>query len=116
MQKQTSTETDHQDKQAGSPYTCLQCCGTTLKRHGQISVKTKIVSVISTELTFIVAGLMFAWIVEEWVWDYAITITLIHIGLTIGGCGLLMMIFGGQLLAYKLFRNNFVYPAELQNF
>ncbi|KAG7461009.1 hypothetical protein MATL_G00205090 [Megalops atlanticus] len=90
-----------------------------------------LVSVISTELTFMVAGLMFAWIVEEWVWDYAITITLIHIGLTIAvmsdfpstehwwitlGCGLLMMIFGGQLLAYRLFRNNFVYPAELQNF
>ncbi|XP_035279110.1 transmembrane protein 244 isoform X2 [Anguilla rostrata] len=166
------------------------CCGTTLiKRHGQMSIKTKIVdtrgvlqnllicflsfysvyyiivslcigvlrvndvdtllapfdyttqpswqnpkylvSVISTELTFIVAGLMFAWIVEEWVWDYAITITLIHVGLTMWvmsdfpssehwwitlGCGLLMMIFGGQLLAYKLFRNNFVYPAELQNF
>lgn len=32
------------------------------------------------------------------------------------GSGLVMMIFGGQLLAYKLFRTNFVYPAELQNF
>lgn len=32
------------------------------------------------------------------------------------GSGLVMMIFGGQLVAYKLFRSNFVYPAELQNF
>ncbi|XP_074541703.1 putative transmembrane protein 244 isoform X2 [Halichoeres trimaculatus] len=30
--------------------------------------------------------------------------------------GLVMMIFGGQLLAYKLFRSNFVYPTDLQNF
>ncbi|XP_032441730.1 putative transmembrane protein 244 isoform X2 [Xiphophorus hellerii] len=76
-------------------------------------------------------GLVFAWIVEEWVWDYAITVTLLHVGMTVAvmsdfpsaehwwialGSGLVMMIFGGQLLAYKLFRNNFVYPAELQNF
>ncbi|KAM9778120.1 transmembrane protein 244 isoform X3 [Syngnathus typhle] len=32
------------------------------------------------------------------------------------GLGLVMMIFGGQALAYKVFRSNFVYPAELQNF
>ncbi|XP_018597963.1 putative transmembrane protein 244 [Scleropages formosus] len=90
-----------------------------------------LVSVISTELTYVLAGLLFAWIVEEWVWDYAITVTFIHIGLTVAvmsdfpstehwwsaiGSGLLMMIFGGQLLAYRLFRNNFVHPTDLQNF
>lgn len=32
------------------------------------------------------------------------------------GSGLVMMILGGQILAYRLFRNNYVYPADLQNF
>ncbi|KAM8725725.1 putative transmembrane protein 244 isoform 1-T1 [Acanthopagrus schlegelii] len=90
-----------------------------------------LVGVISTEVTYLLGGLVFAWIVEEWVWDYAITVTLLHIAMTVAvmsdfpsaehwwialGSGLVMMIFGGQLLAYKLFRSNFVYPAELQNF
>eukprot|EP00064_Thunnus_orientalis_P019389 superscaffoldBa00004832_g19507 len=75
-----------------------------------------LVGVISTEVTYILGGLIFAWIVEEWVWDYAITVTLLHVAMTVAGSGLVMMIFGGQLLAYKLFRSNFVYPAELQNF
>ncbi|XP_056120859.1 transmembrane protein 244 [Rhinichthys klamathensis goyatoka] len=90
-----------------------------------------LVSVISTEVTYVLGGLIFAWIVEECVWDYAITVTLLHVGLTIAvmadfpstehwwialGSGLLMMIFGGQLMAYRLFRNNFVHPADLQNF
>ncbi|KAF7657687.1 hypothetical protein LDENG_00023320 [Lucifuga dentata] len=90
-----------------------------------------LVGVISTEVTYILGGLVFAWIVEEWVWDYAITVTLLHVAMTVAvmsdfpsaehwwialGSGLAMMLFGGQLLAYKLFNNNFVYPAELQNF
>ncbi|XP_029281373.1 putative transmembrane protein 244 isoform X2 [Cottoperca gobio] len=75
-----------------------------------------LVSVISTEVTYVLGGLVFAWIVEEWVWDYAITVTLLHIAMTVAGSGLVMMIFAGQLMAYKLFRSNFVYPAELQNF
>ncbi|XP_049445256.1 transmembrane protein 244 isoform X3 [Epinephelus fuscoguttatus] len=89
------------------------------------------VGVISTEVTYVLGGLVFAWIVEEWVWDYAITVTLLHVAMTVAvmsdfpsaehwwialGSGLVMMIFGGQLMAYKLFRSNFVYPAELQNF
>ncbi|XP_033504185.1 putative transmembrane protein 244 isoform X2 [Epinephelus lanceolatus] len=75
-----------------------------------------LVGVISTEVTYVLGGLVFAWIVEEWVWDYAITVTLLHVAMTVAGSGLVMMIFGGQLMAYKLFRSNFVYPAELQNF
>ncbi|XP_061668758.1 transmembrane protein 244 [Syngnathoides biaculeatus] len=90
-----------------------------------------LVGVISTEVTYVLGGLVFAWIVEEWVWDYAITVTLLHVAVTVAvmsdfpstehwwialGSGLVMMIFGGQVLAYKLFRNNFVTPAELQNF
>jgi len=43
------------------------------------------VSVISTEVTYVLGGLIFAWIVEECVWDYAITVTLLHVGLTIAG-------------------------------
>lgn len=39
-----------------------------------------------------------------------------HLTLLSTGTGLVMMIFGGQLMAYKFFRSNFVYPAELQNF
>uniref|UniRef100_A0A8C2AAX8 Transmembrane protein 244-like n=1 Tax=Cyprinus carpio TaxID=7962 RepID=A0A8C2AAX8_CYPCA len=89
-----------------------------------------LVSVISTEVTYVLGGLIFAWIVEECVWDYAITVTLLHVALTVAvmadfpstehwwialGSGLLMMIFGGQLLAYRLFRSNFVHPADLQN-
>ncbi|XP_074471716.1 putative transmembrane protein 244 isoform X1 [Sebastes fasciatus] len=90
-----------------------------------------LVGVISTEVTYVLGGLVFAWIVEEWVWDYAITVTLLHVAMTVAvmsdfpsaehwwialGSGLVMMIFGGQLMAHKLFRSNFVYPAELQNF
>ncbi|KAJ3606730.1 hypothetical protein NHX12_026249 [Muraenolepis orangiensis] len=59
------------------------------------------------EVTYVLAGLVFAWIVEEWVWDYAITVTLVHIILTTAGSGLVMMIFGGQLLAYRLFRMHY---------
>lgn len=43
------------------------------------------VGVISTEVTYILGGLVFAWIVEEWVWDYAITVTLLHIAMTVAG-------------------------------
>ncbi|TKS76028.1 Transmembrane protein 244 [Collichthys lucidus] len=75
-----------------------------------------LVGVISTEVTYVLGGLVFAWIVEEWVWDYAITVTLLHVAMTVAGSGLVLMIFGGQLMAYKLFRSNFVYPTELQNF
>ncbi|KAM9554213.1 putative transmembrane protein 244 [Salvelinus alpinus] len=35
--------------------------------------------------------LIYAWIVEEWVWDYAIPVKLIHIDLTVAGSGLVMM-------------------------
>ncbi|GAA6072796.1 transmembrane protein 244 [Tachysurus ichikawai] len=90
-----------------------------------------LVSVISTEVTYVVGGLVFAWIVEERVWDYAITVSLLHVGLTVTvmadfpstehwwisqGSGLVMMIFGGQILAYHLYWKNFVHPADLQNF
>lgn len=43
------------------------------------------VGVISTEVTYVLGGLVFAWIVEEWVWDYAITVTLLHVAMTVAG-------------------------------
>lgn len=40
------------------------------------------VLVISLEITFFICGLLFALVVEEWVWDYAVTVTIIHIAIT----------------------------------
>lgn len=52
---------------------------------GRIPLLPPAVGVISTEVTYILGGLVFAWIVEEWVWDYAITVTLLHIAMTVAG-------------------------------
>lgn len=43
------------------------------------------VLVISLEITFFLCGLLFALVVEEWVWDYAVTVTIIHIIITSAG-------------------------------
>ncbi|XP_078069685.1 putative transmembrane protein 244 [Mustelus asterias] len=40
------------------------------------------VNLISMEMTYFVSGLLFAGVVKEWVWDYAITVTLIHVAVT----------------------------------
>ncbi|XP_010179477.1 PREDICTED: transmembrane protein 244 [Mesitornis unicolor] len=84
-----------------------------------------LVLVISLEITFFVCGLLFALVVEEWVWDYAVTVTIIHIIITSVvmsefplmlhwwlalGSGVISMICGGQILAYCLFKDNFIYP------
>uniref|UniRef100_A0A8C4UV56 Transmembrane protein 244 n=1 Tax=Falco tinnunculus TaxID=100819 RepID=A0A8C4UV56_FALTI len=84
-----------------------------------------LVLVISLEITFFICGLLFALIVEEWVWDYAVTVTIIHIIITSVvmsefpltlhwwlalGSGVISMISGGQTLAYCLFKDNFIYP------
>ncbi|KAM4784654.1 putative transmembrane protein 244 isoform 2-T2 [Cyanocitta cristata] len=69
-----------------------------------------LVLVISLEITFFVCGLLFALVVEEWVWDYAVTVTIIHIIVTSVGSGVISMICGGQILAYCLFKDNFIYP------
>ncbi|XP_009704858.1 PREDICTED: transmembrane protein 244 [Cariama cristata] len=81
--------------------------------------------VISLEITFFICGLLFALVVEEWVWDYAVTVTIIHIIITSVvmsefplmlhwwlalGSGVISMICGGQILAYCLFKDNFIYP------
>uniref|UniRef100_A0A4W5JWV8 Uncharacterized protein n=1 Tax=Hucho hucho TaxID=62062 RepID=A0A4W5JWV8_9TELE len=85
-------------------------------------------TVIYMELTYLSRGLIFAWIVEERVWDYAITVTLIHIDLTVAGkqdsilntlsliLSILCFTGSGLVMMMELFRNNFVYLKELQNF
>eukprot|EP00062_Callorhinchus_milii_P013975 gi/632962759/ref/XP_007897498.1/ PREDICTED: transmembrane protein 244 [Callorhinchus milii] len=87
--------------------------------------KRYLVNLVSTEVTFFTCGLLFAGVVKEWVWDYAITITLVHIAVTSAvmaefpcvwhwwlavGCGLLIMICSGQLLAHFAFKDNTVHP------
>ncbi|NXG42218.1 TM244 protein, partial [Psilopogon haemacephalus] len=81
--------------------------------------------VISLEITFFICGLLFALVVEEWVWDYAVTVTVLHIIITSAvmsefplmlhwwlalGSGVTSMVCGGQILAYYLFKDNFIYP------
>ncbi|KAM6463223.1 putative transmembrane protein 244 isoform 1-T1 [Liasis olivaceus] len=41
-----------------------------------------IVLIVSMELAYFISGLLFALVVEEWVWDYAITVTVIHVTVT----------------------------------
>lgn len=36
------------------------------------------VLLVSTEVTYFVCGLLFALVVEEWVWDYGISVTILH--------------------------------------
>uniref|UniRef100_A0ABM5G5N8 Transmembrane protein 244 n=1 Tax=Pogona vitticeps TaxID=103695 RepID=A0ABM5G5N8_9SAUR len=84
-----------------------------------------LVLLMSVEITYFVSGLLFVLVVEEWVWDYAITVTIIHIMITSVvmsefpwmfhwwaalGSGLVSMVCGGQCLAYYLFKDNFIYP------
>ncbi|XP_032130713.1 transmembrane protein 244 isoform X4 [Sapajus apella] len=88
------------------------------------------VLLVSTEVTYFVCGLLFVPVVEEWVWDYAISVTILHVAITSTvmlefpltshwwaalGSGLISMICGGQILAYCLFKDNFIYP-DLDNF
>ncbi|XP_051880875.1 transmembrane protein 244 [Pristis pectinata] len=40
------------------------------------------VNLVSMELTYFVCGLLFAGVIKEWIWDYAITVTLIHVTVT----------------------------------
>ncbi|XP_069345282.1 putative transmembrane protein 244 [Eulemur rufifrons] len=40
------------------------------------------VLLISTEVTYFVCGLLFVLVVEEWVWDYAILVTILHVAIT----------------------------------
>ncbi|XP_054424619.1 putative transmembrane protein 244 [Pteronotus mesoamericanus] len=88
------------------------------------------VLLVSTEATYFVCGLLFVLMVEEQVWDYAISVTVLHVAITSMimlefpltshwwaalGSGLISMICGGQTLAYCSFKDNFIY-LELDDF
>ncbi|XP_056419580.1 transmembrane protein 244 [Hyla sarda] len=94
------------------------------------SNKKYLANLISLESTFLVSSILFVLIVEEWIWDYGCTVTLIHIIVVSMvnmefpvmahwwfsiGIGLTAMICGGQILAYLLYKNNFIYP-DLDDF
>ncbi|XP_028675120.1 transmembrane protein 244-like [Erpetoichthys calabaricus] len=85
-----------------------------------------LVNLLSMELTYFSSGLLFAAVVKRWVWDYAITVTCIHVGLTSAvmqefpliwqwwlalGSGLFLMICNGQLIAYFACQNDHSYPT-----
>ncbi|XP_039660818.1 transmembrane protein 244-like isoform X1 [Perca fluviatilis] len=74
-----------------------------------------LVNLLSLELTYFCSGLLFAAVVRRRVWDYALTITILHVMITslvmlefptvwqwwlALGSGLFLMICNGQLIAY----------------
>ncbi|XP_069624066.1 putative transmembrane protein 244 isoform X2 [Ranitomeya imitator] len=77
--------------------------------------KKYLANLISLETTFLVSSILFVLLVEEWIWDYGCTVTVIHVTVTSLGIGLTAMICGGQILAYFLYKNNFIYP-DLNDF
>ncbi|XP_056902434.1 transmembrane protein 244-like isoform X3 [Takifugu flavidus] len=74
-----------------------------------------LVNLVSLELTYFCSGLLFAAVVQRRVWDYALTVTLVHVAVTslvmlefpmvwqwwlALASGLFLMICNGQLIAY----------------
>ncbi|XP_074832645.1 putative transmembrane protein 244 isoform X2 [Carettochelys insculpta] len=74
-----------------------------------------LVNLLSMELTYFICGLLFAALLKQWVWDYAITVTLAHVALASVvmeqfplvwhwwlalGSGLFIMICSGQLVTH----------------
>ncbi|XP_032194234.1 transmembrane protein 244 isoform X2 [Mustela erminea] len=43
------------------------------------------VLLVSTQVTYFVCGLLFILVVEEWVWDYAVSVTILHVVITSAG-------------------------------
>ncbi|XP_045428963.1 transmembrane protein 244 [Pipistrellus kuhlii] len=43
------------------------------------------VLLVSAEIIYFVCGLLFILVVEEWVWDYAISVTVLHVAITSTG-------------------------------
>ncbi|CAL8247198.1 unnamed protein product [Lota lota] len=85
-----------------------------------------LVNLLSMELTYFSCGLLFAAVVRRWVWDYALTVTFLHVLLTsivmlefptvwqwwlALGSGLFLMICNGQLIAYFTCRGDHSYPS-----
>ncbi|KAG8451160.1 hypothetical protein GDO86_003428 [Hymenochirus boettgeri] len=85
------------------------------KRQPFITSVHYLVNLLSVEVTFILSGLLFVPIVRSLVWDYAITVTVLHICMCCLvtaefplmwqwwleiSCGLLLMVGCGQTLAH----------------
>ncbi|XP_069479112.1 putative transmembrane protein 244 isoform X4 [Ambystoma mexicanum] len=85
-----------------------------------------LVNLLSMELTYFTCGLLFAAVVKRWVWDYAITVTVIHVAVTSAvmmefpqiwqwwlaiGCGVFLMICNGQLVAHFACQGDQSYPV-----
>ncbi|XP_061920154.1 putative transmembrane protein 244 isoform X1 [Entelurus aequoreus] len=79
------------------------------------STSKYLVNLLSLELTYFSSGLLFAAVVKRRVWDYAATVTILHVFITslvmlefplawqwwlALGSGLFLMICNGQLIAY----------------
>ncbi|XP_061920155.1 putative transmembrane protein 244 isoform X2 [Entelurus aequoreus] len=64
------------------------------------STSKYLVNLLSLELTYFSSGLLFAAVVKRRVWDYAATVTILHVFITSLGSGLFLMICNGQLIAY----------------
>ncbi|XP_062954430.1 putative transmembrane protein 244 [Cynocephalus volans] len=76
-------------------YVSLSMCCVTLKVHeldilalfdfktnpSWLNTNYKVI-LVSTEVTYFVCGLLFVLVVEEWVWDYAISVTILHVAIT----------------------------------
>ncbi|KAM8962686.1 LOW QUALITY PROTEIN: putative transmembrane protein 244 [Lycaon pictus] len=82
------------------------------------------VLLISTQVTYFVCGLLFVLVVEERLWDYAISVTILHAVITSAvmlefpltshwwaalGSSLISKICG-QAFTCCLFKDNFIYP------
>ncbi|XP_048413735.1 transmembrane protein 244-like isoform X6 [Stegostoma tigrinum] len=82
------------------------------KTQAEKSISKYLVNLLSMELTYFTSGILFAIIVRKRVWDYSITVTLIHVILSSAGGGLLMMICNGQLVVHFVCQNNPAYSSS----
>uniref|UniRef100_A0A6Q2YDS7 Transmembrane protein 244 n=1 Tax=Esox lucius TaxID=8010 RepID=A0A6Q2YDS7_ESOLU len=104
---------------------CMFICVCFLLRKWLMIYTVVVVNLLSMELTYFCSGLLFAAVVR-WVWDYALTVTLLHVLLTslvmlefplvwqwwlALGSGLFLMICNGQLIAYFTCQSDQSYPT-----
>ncbi|KAJ8373215.1 hypothetical protein AAFF_G00267070 [Aldrovandia affinis] len=85
-----------------------------------------LVNLLSMELTFFCSGVLFAAVVKRCVWDYGLTVTLVHVLLTstvmrefplmwqwwlVLCSGLFLMVCNGQLIAHFACQSDPSYPT-----
>nr|XP_051710295.1 transmembrane protein 244 [Oryctolagus cuniculus] len=66
------------------------------------------VLLVSTEVTYFVCGLLFVPVVEEWLWDYAISVTILHVAITSAGKQKKIMETKKTMLSLVLYLNPFL--------